>query len=60
MQRPPLSVGCLRIYRWGNNPRRAELKGRTCVVRALGAKNSVLIEFLDTKERVITSQNAIR
>lgn len=46
-------------YRWGNNPRRAELKGRLCVVEAVGTKNTVLIRFLDTGERVTTSHRAI-
>lgn len=48
------------IYAWGNNRRRAELKGRECVVLARGTMNSVLIRFLDTGERVVTSRNAIR
>jgi hypothetical protein len=49
------------VYAWGNNPRRAELKGRRCVVEATGRRmNSVLIRFLDTGERVVTSRRALR
>jgi len=48
------------VYAWGNNPRRAELKGRRCVVEARGALGTVLIRFPDTGERVTTSRRAIR
>lgn len=48
------------IYAWGNNPVRAELKGRRCrivvVARRMG---SVLLEFEDGR-RVITSRRAVR
>jgi len=47
-------------FAWGNNPRRAELKGRVCVVEASGPKQTVLIRFLDTGERVTTSVRALR
>jgi hypothetical protein len=47
-------------YAWGNNERRAELKGRRCVVEARGRLNTVLIRFLDTNERVTTSRHALR
>lgn len=46
------------IYRWGNNPRRAELKGRACVILARGTKGSVLLRFLDTGELVVSSWRA--
>jgi hypothetical protein len=51
-----------RIYTfvWGNNPRRAELRGRRCRVLARGRMGTVLVEFLDTGERVTTSHRAIR
>ena len=45
---------------WGNNPRRAALKGRRCRVLARGRMGTVLVEFLDTGERVTTSHRAIR
>jgi hypothetical protein len=47
-------------FAWGNNPRRAELKGRRCVVEARGRMNTVLVRFLDTGERVTTSRYALR
>lgn len=46
-------------YRWGNNPRRAELKGRRCRIIARGRMNSILIEFADNGERVVTSRWAV-
>jgi hypothetical protein len=48
------------LYAWGNNPRRAALKGRPCVVEARGALGTVLVRFLDTGERVTTSRRALR
>jgi hypothetical protein len=48
------------IYAWGNNSRRAELKGRRCVVEARGRMNTVLVRFLDNGERVTTSNRALR
>lgn len=50
----------LKTYAWGNNPRRAELKGRKCRVLAEGAKNSILLEFPDTGEQVVTSRRSVR
>jgi hypothetical protein len=47
-------------YVWGNNPRRAGLRGRECVVDASGALGTVLVRFLDTGERVTTSYRALR
>lgn len=48
------------VYAWGNNPRRAALKGRRCVIEARGALSTVLVRFLDTGERVTTSARAVR
>ena len=48
------------VYAWGNNERRAALKGRKCVVEATGRMNTVLVRFVDTGERVTTSRRAIR
>ncbi len=45
-------------FRWGNNPRRAQLKGRACRIEARGAKGSVLLHFKDTGERVVSSWRA--
>ena len=47
-------------YRWGNNPKRANMKGRVCRVLARSKKNSCLIEFIDTGQKEITSRNALR
>ena len=49
----------LYVYRWGNNPRRAELKGRLCRLLASGALGTVLVEMVDTGERVTTSHRAL-
>lgn len=46
-------------YRWGNNERRAELKGRRCVIEARGKMGTILVRFLDTGERVTTSYRAV-
>ena len=48
------------VYAWGNNARRAELKGRRCVVEARGRMDTVLVRFLDSGERVTTSRLALR
>lgn len=47
-------------YRWGNNDRRADLKGRLCVIEATGRMGTALVRFLDTGERVTTSRRALR
>ena len=47
------------IYTWGNNPKRAVMKGRRCRVIARGAKNSCLIEF-ENGQREIVSRYAVR
>lgn len=48
------------VYVWGNNSRRAELKGRPCVIEATGRMGTALIRFVDTGERVTTSRRALR
>lgn len=48
------------VYAWGNNERRAELKGRRCRIIARGSRmRSVLLEF-ENGWRVITSERAVR
>jgi hypothetical protein len=47
-------------YAWGNNSKRAELKGRFCVVEAAGALGSVQIRFLDNDQTEIVSRRALR
>lgn len=49
------------VYVWGNNSRRLALKGRRCRIVASGGRmRTVLVEFLDTGERVSTSSRALR
>ena len=48
------------VYAWGNNPRRANLKSRLCVIEASGRMRTVLVRFLDTGERVTTRRRALR
>ncbi len=52
-------------YRWGNNSsetgrNRLQWKGRKCRVLVRGTLNSCMVEFVDTKERVVISRNALR
>lgn len=53
-------LGQVYVYAWGNNERRADLKGRRCVIEASGAMGTCLVRFLDTDERVTTSRRALR
>lgn len=48
------------VYTWGNNSKRATLKGRRCVIEASGRMNTVLIRFLDNGERGTVSRRALR
>ena len=52
----------LKSYRfcWGNNEKRKTMKNRICIVLARGKMNSILIEFVDNKQREIVSRNSIR
>ena len=50
----------LYVFRWGNNPQRAKMKGRICRVLSRGAKNSAKIEFVDNGQKEIISRNALR
>ncbi len=47
-------------YAWGNNPKRAKMKGRICRLLTRGAMDSVMIQFLDTGKRDIVSRRALR
>lgn len=47
------------VYAWGNNPVRAKLRGRRCMVVVAGRMGSVLLEFEDGT-RVVTSKRGIR
>lgn len=46
-------------YTWGNNPKRATLKGRGCRILLRGARRSVMVEFEDG-QREIVSYRALR
>jgi len=50
----------LYTYAWGNNPKRAGMKGRTCRLLARLALGSVYIEFTDDGQREVTSRRALR
>lgn len=47
------------LFAWGNNARRAELKGRECRIVCTGKMGSALVEFANG-ERVVTSRRAVR
>lgn len=47
-------------YSWGNNAKRARMKGRVCHLLATGSMNSALIEFVDNGQREVTSRRALR
>ena len=47
------------VFGWGNNPRRAELKGRRCRILARGARGSVLVAFEGGAVEVV-SRRALR
>lgn len=55
-------VATVRLYRytWGNNPKRARMKGRTCRLLACMSLGSVYIEFTDNGQREVTSRRALR
>lgn len=47
------------VFSWGNNPKRAKLKGQRCRVLVRGARRSVLAEFEDGRREVV-SYRALR
>ena len=47
------------IFAWGNNPKRAELKGRPCKILAQGALNSCEAIFVDTGQCEIVKHQAL-
>ena len=47
------------IFAWGNNPKRAKMKGRRCKVLCRGKMNSCKIEFEDGQQECV-SRNALR
>ncbi len=48
------------VYAWGNNPKRARLKGRRCTILARGTMRSCLVRFLDDGSREVVSLRALR
>lgn len=46
-------------FAWGNNAKRATLKGRRCRILARGRMRSVLVEF-ESGQREIVSLRALR
>jgi hypothetical protein len=46
-------------FTWGNNPKRATLKGRPCRILERGAMRSVMVEF-ENGQREIVSHRALR
>jgi hypothetical protein len=46
-------------YTWGNNPKRATLKGRACRILLKGRMRSVMVEF-ENGQREIVSIRALR
>ena len=53
-----MTIYCYR-YAWGNNSKRAILKGRHCRVIARLALNSAVVEF-ESGQRECISRNALR
>ena len=41
------------VYRWGNNAKRATLKGRRCRILARGRMQSVMVEFEDGQREIV-------
>ena len=48
------------IFAWGNNSKRAKLKGRKCFILFSGKMNSIVVEFLDDGQKEVISRRALR
>ena len=48
------------IYSWGNNEKRAAMKGRECRLLHTLRANSVIIEFVDNGQWEVVSRRALR
>ncbi len=48
------------VYYWGNNSKRAEMKGRRCRIVKRLKMNSALIQFLDDGQQEVVSRNSLR
>jgi hypothetical protein len=47
-------------YRWGNNPKRLQMKGRRCVLLKSLKMSSAIIQFVDNGQIEVTSSRALR
>lgn len=45
------------VYRWGNNPKRAAMKGRECKIIARGKMNSICIEFNNGQREIVSRRS---
>ena len=45
------------IYVWGNNPKRATLKGRRCHILHTMVANSMLVEFENGQQEVVSRRS---
>ena len=52
--------GQIYVYSWGNNPKRATMKGRKCRVLRRYKRNSRLVEFIDNGQKEVVSGNSLR
>ncbi len=41
-------------YRWGNNSKRATMKGQECKIITRGRMNSICIEFKDGQREIVS------
>jgi len=48
------------IYAWGDNPKRATMKGRRCILLGTMHLGSAYIEFLDNGQREVIGRRALR
>lgn len=55
-------MGSVRLYyfAWGNNEKRAAMKGRVCRILAHGKMSSIMIEFVDNGQREIVDRRSVR
>lgn len=47
-------------FAWGNNAKRATMKGRECRIVATGTMNSVLIQFSNGQREVVSRRSVRR
>jgi len=59
-ERRDAASGQLYLFAWGNNEKRASMKGRACRVVCRGTMNSAMVDFADNGQREVISRNALR